>query len=258
MSTEIASPEQMRVMERVALKTLTTQANSGDTKAAIELLRRIDQIRGPTALAVVEEPEEAYDEHVFNARAWAKAFVVVEPRPPGKRGRNSKYTIKRVALVLQSLYDGCPDSMAGQSIGISHDTFYQWKKKPEFAEACDRAKAIGLSGILGEVTKTVRGRKCTACKNGIRRGQVCPACKGTTFAVKPDGRLGLMVAERRVTGYAKKDTLDINIAGTVEVVGTVTHAHVQFDALPAETLRELAWGAPLAIEGADVIEAEDG
>ena len=199
------------------------------------------------AIAEVEFVEE------FDAKGWASAFVPLPNKDPHKLGRKSKYTRSRVANILQSLYDACPDNMAGQRAGISRDTFYEWKKKSDFSDACGRATALGLRSILGVVTKSVRGRGCNACQDGIRQDEVCPACKGSTYAVKPDGRLGLMVAERRVAGYARKDTVQVQHTGTVELTGNVSHTHMHLEGVSPEDLQALAWGKPLAI--ADVIEA---
>ena len=85
MSTNIASNEELELLERGALATLAKEAKDGDAVAARALLARVDKIRAtPGRLQAIDDPEAA--DKLINAHkpahgAGSRLIVDVGPAP---------------------------------------------------------------------------------------------------------------------------------------------------------------------------------
>lgn len=82
-----------------------------------------------------------------------------------KAGRKPTYNPERVEIILKSLEAGETVKVACQKGGISHDTFYEWKKQfPEFTEAVKNAENVfrewEMNGILSDAKRSLKQLIC--------------------------------------------------------------------------------------------------
>ena len=86
--------------------------------------------------------------------------------------------------------------------------------------------------------------------DGVDERVRCHVCYGTTYAMKPDGKLGLAVLERRHPEY-QRAPVQVQQSGSVDVNVNVRSVALTINVadLSPEQLRALAGGE------ADVIEA---
>lgn len=210
----------------------------------------------------IEKPKPAKSKkRVVKVEAGNK-YGLVLPKPPKKKGpgQPTKYRQPLVDGFLACLETGAPESVACAEAGINTDTLAKWKHRyPEFVEAVNAAKAASHLTIIHSVRRSVHGYPCMRCTDGTesfygKDGELqevkCPACAGTRFAVKPDGKLGLTLLERRLPSeYGRHSTTDVRVTGGV----TVAHvaAEVKLEQLTPEQVAALAWeddDEPLLLE----------
>lgn len=192
---------------------------------------------------------------------------------PRQGGRPSKLTDEVQAKVVRVVKMGGSLAMAARHAGVSTEAIYEWMRRGEghdhrrgggaryvrFAQAVRQAEGDGDAELLASVRAQVVGLECKACENGIlvtdEGPERCPACKGTGYAAKPDGRLSLdVLARRHPTHFARKDRMQVEqkVEGTVRVDVQVQALTMSLQALDASQLAALAWAEPKAIEaGAD-------
>lgn len=195
----------------------------------------------------------------------ANAYGLKVPRRKKnpKGGHPTKYKQPTVDAILQAVEVGAPDSVACLEAGISEAIYYEWKNRyPEFMEAVNRARAASHLSVIKAVKRSIHGYPCPRCnalgtedgftKEGELLEVKCIACAGTGFSVKPDGKLGLALLERRLPeSFAKVNTTDVRVTGAVQV--DVVQAEVQLNQLTPEQIADLAWDdeEPLMIEAED-------
>jgi hypothetical protein len=183
--------------------------------------------------------------------------------------------------MVTALGAGAPVKTACAVTGIDQASHYRWmqigrgehptvRKTREYSEYYEEVTAAIGQGdleLLASVRSTVRGRKCQNCDgNGAVGENRCVACRGSGLATNPDGRLGLMVLERRHPEFRKPDpqikveqttTAEVVVTGRLEVEVTNTAMVLDLHTLAPEQLLALGGGsAPAALIGADVIDAE--
>ena len=161
--------------------------------------------------------------------------------------------------------------MAANYAGVSQDAVYEWMRRGEgndhrvpderfilFAKAVRQAEGDGDASLLASVRSQVEGLPCKACDGGIiatdEGPERCPACKGSGYAAKPDGRLSLDVLSRRHPGeFGRKDRMQIDqkVEATVAVNVSVQALTMNLQALDVSQLAALAWAEPKAIEAGE-------
>lgn len=188
------------------------------------------------------------------------------------RGRKTKLTPEVQRKIVHVVEMGGSLKMAANYAGVSHDAVYEWIRRGEghdhrepderfirFAKAVRKAEGDGDAKVLQSVRSQVEGLPCKACDGGIietaEGPDRCPACKGSGYAARPDGRLGLEVlARRHPADYGRKDRMQVDqkVEATVDVNVTAQALVVNLQALDVAQLQALAWAQP-----AGLIEAED-
>lgn len=173
-------------------------------------------------------------------------------RPPSKHtGRPSKLTPEVHAAIVGAIRKGAPVRLAAEACGLSELTVLEWirrgngedtrrpRTEPYAKFAADVAKAKPALDMvaLTALNRVVRGQRCKGCDSkgwfdieldGKMRCIKCPACSGTTWQMKPDGRLAMTVLERRLDEFARRDrvTHDHQVSGSVEISVSVEAARV--------------------------------
>ena len=182
-------------------------------------------------------------------------------------GRPSRLTPEVRAALIEAFELGAPQSVACAVARISVSAFCSWMQQArgeregypptpellELVEEVEAAKSRHSMTLLGSVKTTVVGRFCNVCTDGIYNGKICPVCKGTEEARRPDGKLALAVLERRHPEYRKPDPtmrVEQHITGSVDV--NVTALTMDLATMTPEQLMALTGG-----EERDVIEAEE-
>lgn len=73
---------------------------------------------------------------------------------PSRTQKPPKYTPERARAFCIILADTCNVGKSAESIGVTRKTVYDWKEKyPNFSEAWDAAKAIGVSVLEDEAVR---------------------------------------------------------------------------------------------------------
>lgn len=189
-------------------------------------------------------------------------------------GRPTKLTDEVQAKVVRVVKMGGSLVMAARYAGVSVDAVYEWVRRGEgqhergstprfvrFAQAVRQAEGDGDAELLESVRAQVVGLECKACVDGVVEHQdkgpiQCPACRGTTYATKPDGRLSLdVLARRHPADFGRKDRMQVEqkVSGSVRVDVQVKALTMSLQALDAAQLMALAWGGeePKAIEAGE-------
>lgn len=220
---------------------------------------------GVTTFHKWRRSDSELDAAIVKAKALRRSRKPATPWPrspsPNPDGRPSKRTPEMVASIVSRLEEGLPIKTTCELVGIDTSTFYEWRRLHETFRVTVNAAIARASGVIvRSVRRSVVGITCPRCdgegseqgfdKEGRKVEYKCPACSGTTFSVRPDGRLGIMLLERRnPEDWAKK--AEVKVTGGVDV--RVAHVHMSLDGIKPEQLAELAWGGALE---ADVIDAE--
>ena len=195
--------------------------------------------------------------------AVAKAGDGARRRP----GRPPKLTPEVRAILLEAFELGAPMSVACGAARISVSSLNSWLRQargeveeypptPELLSLLadiQAAESRNSMTLLGSVKTTVVGRFCNVCTDGIYNGKICPVCKGTEEARRPDGKLALAVLERRHPEYRKPDPtmrVEQHITGSVDV--NVTALTMDLATMTPEQLMALTGGGDR-----DVIESEE-
>lgn len=80
-------------------------------------------------------------------------------------GRPSKYSLKLTHEICEAISDGTPFSYAAAIVGISYETFCQWRKRyPEFSDAIEAAKARGIRARLQLIVKAAESGDVAAAR----------------------------------------------------------------------------------------------
>jgi hypothetical protein len=170
------------------------------------------------------------------------------------------------AALIEAFELGAPQSVACAVARISVSAFCSWMQQArgeregypptpellELVEEVEAAKSRHSMTLLGSVKTTVVGRFCNVCTNGIYKGKICPVCKGTEEARKPDGKLALQVLARRHPEYREPKAevvVDQRVSGRVEVASVALTVN-----LAEMTPQQLS---AMMGRGGDVIEAEE-
>ncbi len=195
-------------------------------------------------------------------------------------GRPSKLTPKLREQLVTALGAGAPVKTACAVTGIDEATYYRWmqvgrgehptirntRDYREFYEEVTKAIGHGDLELIDSVRATVRGRACKKCGGSGSVGEErCTSCQGSSFAIKPDGRLGLMILERRHPEFRKPDpqikieqttVAEVRVTGRLEVEVTNASLVLDLHTLSPEQLSALGGGiSPAAlIEEAEVVE----
>lgn len=150
-------------------------------------------------------------------------------------GRPFKLTPEVKEILLEAIGVGAPIRSACAVAGVAEPTFHQWLQRArgehpsrdstpelvEFAAAVERAKGHGDLRLLKSIDECVVGRLCETCDGkgsieGEERPMRCPACSGQGKSIRPDGRLALMVLERRHPEFRKTERVEVSATVTVE------------------------------------------
>lgn len=194
--------------------------------------------------------------------------AVARKRGPGQP---TKLTDEVRRTLITALGAGAPIKTACAVAGVSETAYYAWMQRgrgehpelaqtpkyKEFWEAVERAIGRGDLELLASVRSTVRGKACGACAGSgsleVDEGlQRCPVCMGTTYAVRPDGRLGLQVlAARHPAEFGRKDRVEVDQKVAMQVDVRSAALTVNLADLSPEQLRALTAGAPLEIEASE-------
>ena len=184
------------------------------------------------------------------------------------RGRPTKFTADVKKKVLHVVGLGGSLEMAAKYAGISPTTLGDWIRRGDgmmelkataeysrFSRQIRQAQGEGDATLLQAVRSQVVGLPCNACTDGTIKGdegpERCPACKGSSFAARPDGRLSLDVLSRRhPQHFGRKDRMQIDqtVQGVITVDVSVKALGMDMAGMDAEQLKALAWGP-------DVIDA---
>ncbi len=201
--------------------------------------------------------------------------------------------------LVRALRLGATVKMATAATGVGLSTFYQWVAKgradfeagetsifTDLVDAVYQAKGHGDIELLASVRHQTQGRKCRTCEGrgtlpshqaGGRaddaRLVTCAGCKGSGFALSPDGRLALdLLGRRHPDAFGRKSRQRVEVTGDgggpVRVDVAVAAIAMGLVELSVDQLAALAYdgsepervprlGAALpAIAGRDVIDAE--
>ena len=206
----------------------------------------------------------------------AAATTEKAPRKRGQ-GRPSKLTPEVHKALVAAVRKGAPLSLACDYVDISHETVMEWLRRgngtddrshtePYASFARDVAKATPSLNMhaLRTVNTVVKGKKCPTCQGtSLDKNEPCRPCRGTGWAVRPDGRLAMTVLERRVSEFAPKGQVSHQHAHSHQVSGSVaitvehtaTSAASALVALGAGQVAAMMMGPLPAIE-AEIVEAE--
>lgn len=233
-----------------------------------QLRPTVRQAATPQEGARVDDPVS-----VVYTNRMAKAAVSTVRRSPG---RPTRLTDEVREAILSMLRKGAPVRLACQHAGIGVSTFMEWlaradadhngrQKSPlyaEFARSVEKATAEGHLALVNAVYTVSIGEKCIACSDGTTYGKdsllMCPACKGSRYSMRPNGKLALDTLERRLPKeYGKQ----LQIAAQVEISGTVELEVADLvqglETLSAEQLIALAFDEPKQIEEAVTVVVEE-
>lgn len=190
-----------------------------------------------------------------------------------RMGRPPKLTPEVRAALIEAFELGAPQSVACAVARISVSTYQSWMQRAKLLQRGEpspegvpsNADILGLLEdiqaaesrnsltLLGSVKTTVVGRFCNVCTDGIYKGKICPVCKGTEEARRPDGKLALAVLERRHSEFRKPDPtmhVEQHITGSVDI--NVSALTMDLATMTPEQLMALTGG-----EERDAIEAEE-
>jgi hypothetical protein len=75
-----------------------------------------------------------------------------QKKATGTRGRPTKKTDSLAATLLRLISDGGPYDLCCQAVGITRETFYDWRRDdPAFAAQVEQAAAKGSLGRLKKI-----------------------------------------------------------------------------------------------------------
>jgi hypothetical protein len=202
--------------------------------------------------------------------AVAKFDVTKAEGVRNSRGRPCKLTPAMHESLVRAFSLGATVAIACGASGVHIGTFYEWLQQgrddleagqasifADLAEAVERARHTGDLQLLAAVRGQTQGRRCPTCdgrgavesrevggREDDRRHVRCPACKGSTFAVVPDGRLALdLLSRRHPADYSRKDQARVEHVGDgggpIDVRAIA--AAVDLVALDAMQLAAIAW-----------------
>lgn len=78
-------------------------------------------------------------------------------------GRPSKFTFELLEKLAEAVALGMPDKFACERVGITEETFYEWKKnKPEFSEYINHARAEKMAKRIQRIDVGETGWQGTA------------------------------------------------------------------------------------------------
>jgi hypothetical protein len=186
------------------------------------------------------------------------------------------------AEIVRAMKLGATVQIAAGAAGVSEGAFYDWMARgradaaagettifSDFSEAIDRARHTGDLQLLASVRGTTQGRRCPTCQGagamaahlvGGRADDTrlvrCPACKGSTFATAPDGRLALdLLSRRHPEAFGRKDQRRVEVSGEgggpVRVDVRAIAATIDLGAvgsLGVDELTALAWNDDAEVE----------
>lgn len=79
----------------------------------------------------------------------------MNPPKRRRRGRPTKRTPALTKEILEAISDGLPLTHAAALVGISYETFMQWRRDfPEFSESINRAIAQGMASHLKRIRES--------------------------------------------------------------------------------------------------------
>lgn len=175
--------------------------------------------------------------------------------------------------IVGALRLGATVTIACGAYGVAIPTYYQWMSRgrldieagevsifSEFTEAVRGASHRGDVELLASVRLQTKGRQCRACGGAgtIRAGDVngtptdnrrqrCDGCRGSGFAIAPDGRLALeLLGRRHPDDFGRKSRQRIEVVGDgggpVRVDVRAAAVAVDLNRLSPEQLAALAFG----------------
>lgn len=182
-----------------------------------------------------------------------------------KGGRPTKLTDRVRRELLDAFSKGAPISMACGRVGISEACFYSWMQMGregvapryvEFLEKVTRAREQADFAMLEIVRNVAAGEPCVICQgtgqDNDEPEKKCSQCRGSKYAIPPDGKLALdYLARRRSKDFARRTKAEVQHTGPgggpVQVMKVEGLAE-----LTAEQLTALAWGEDEAEEAPQV------
>jgi len=183
--------------------------------------------------------------------------------------------------IVGALRLGATVKIATGANGVSEGAYYGWMARgradieegeisifSKFTKAVRGASHRGDVELLASVRLQTKGRQCRACggQGTIRAGDVngtptdnrrqrCDGCRGSGFAIAPDGRLALdLLGRRHPDDFGRKSRQRVEVVGDgggpVRVDVRAAAVAVDLNQLSPEQLAALAFGA----EGGKAIE----
>lgn len=188
--------------------------------------------------------------------------------------------------IVKALRLGATIKIAAGSVGVGVASYYQWLARgradieageasrfADFAEAVRGASHRGDVELLASVRLQTKGRQCRACggQGTIRAGDAggnkgddrrlrCDGCRGSGFAIAPDGRLALdLLGRRHPDDFGRKSRQRVEVVGDgggpVRVDVRAAAVAVDLNKLSPEQLAALAFGGELAAAEAEAVPA---
>lgn len=190
----------------------------------------------------------------------------------GGRGRPCDLTPEVHKAIVRGLRLGATIKMTTAAAGVGLTTFYEWVAagrvdleagvSSRFADLADdvyQARGHGDIELLASVRHQTQGRRCRTCEGrgtlpshqaggraDDQRLVTCAGCKGSGFALSPDGRLALdLLGRRHPDAFGRKSRQRLEVTGdgggVVKVAVGVAAVAVGLAALTVDQLAALAY-----------------
>lgn len=134
-----------------------------------------------------------------------------KPKHPG--GRPSKFYTINIEQLKKLAELGLTDKQMAYAIGISEDTFYEYKKKPEFSEPLKKGKAISDEKVERSLFERATGYSHPEDKMFCYEGQVI--VEPTIKHYPPDTTAAIFWLKNRKPNEWR-DKQEVNHSGSIE------------------------------------------